>query len=143
MALRGLAYWPGTGGLHPRVFAGNGPYLLALDVTTGKPAPGFGNEGRVDLKKGVLGDLKDGAVRPAIAARRVRRCRHHRLQQRRGLAQRRRLWRHSRLGRADRQAAVDLPHRAAARRTGVGDLACPMPGRIAPARTPGASSPSM
>ncbi len=60
MALRGLAYWPGSGDLHPRVFAGNGPYLLALDVTTGKPAPGFGDEGRVDLKKGVLGDLKDG-----------------------------------------------------------------------------------
>ena len=60
VALRGLAYWPGSGGLHPRVFAGNGPYLLALDVTTGKPAPGFGNEGRVDLKAGVLGDLKDG-----------------------------------------------------------------------------------
>jgi glucose dehydrogenase len=60
VALRGLAYWPGAGGLHARVFAGNGPFLLALDVTTGKPAPGFGNEGRVDLKKGVLGDLKDG-----------------------------------------------------------------------------------
>ena len=60
VALRGLAYWPGTGGLHSRVFAGNGPFLLALDVSTGKPAPGFGNEGRVDLKKGVLGDLKDG-----------------------------------------------------------------------------------
>ena len=60
MALRGLAYWKGTGGLHSRVFVGNGPFLLALDVVTGKPAPGFGNEGRVDLKKGVLGDLKDG-----------------------------------------------------------------------------------
>lgn len=60
VALRGLAYWPGAGGLHSRVFVGNGPYLLALDVTTGKPAPGFGDEGRVDLKKGVLGDLKDG-----------------------------------------------------------------------------------
>jgi glucose dehydrogenase len=60
MALRGLAYWKGTGGLHSRVFAGNGPFLLALDVLTGKPAPAFGNEGRVDLKKGVLGDLKDG-----------------------------------------------------------------------------------
>src|ERR1700682_5461617 len=60
VALRGLAYWPGAGGLHSRVFAGNGPFLLALDVTTGKPAPGFGNEGRVDLKKDVLGDLKDG-----------------------------------------------------------------------------------
>jgi len=59
-ALRGLAYWPGAGGLHARVFAGNGFHLLALDVTTGRPAPGFGDEGRVDLKKGVLGDLKDG-----------------------------------------------------------------------------------
>ena len=60
VALRGLAYWKGTGTLHSRVFTGNGPFLLALDVTTGKPAPGFGDEGRVDLKKGVLGDLKDG-----------------------------------------------------------------------------------
>lgn len=59
MALRGLAYWPGTGGLHSRVFAGNRHLLVALDVTTGKPAPGFGNEGRLDLKQGVLGDLKD------------------------------------------------------------------------------------
>ena len=59
-ALRGLAYWPGNSGMHPRVFAGNGYHLLALDVTTGKPAPGFGDEGRVDLKKGALGDLKDG-----------------------------------------------------------------------------------
>ena len=60
VALRGLAYWPGSGGLHSRVFSGNGQFLLALDVTTGKPAPGFGNEGKIDLKKGVLGDLKDG-----------------------------------------------------------------------------------
>lgn len=59
-ALRGLAYWNGNDGLHSRVFAGNGQFLLGLDVTTGKPAPGFGNEGRVDLKQGVLGDLKDG-----------------------------------------------------------------------------------
>jgi quinoprotein glucose dehydrogenase len=60
VALRGLAYWPGAGGLHPRVFTGNGHFLLALDATTGAPAPGFANEGRLDLKKGVLGDLKDG-----------------------------------------------------------------------------------
>jgi glucose dehydrogenase len=60
VALRGLAYWKGSGGLHSRVFTGNGHFLLAVDVTTGKPAPGFGNEGRVDLKPGVLGDLSDG-----------------------------------------------------------------------------------
>jgi quinoprotein glucose dehydrogenase len=60
MALRGLAYWKGTGGLHSRVFTGNGQFLLGLDVITGKAAPRFGNEGRVDLKSGVLGDLKNG-----------------------------------------------------------------------------------
>jgi quinoprotein glucose dehydrogenase len=62
IALRGLAYWPGQtrGGLRPRLFTGNGHHLLALDAATGQPAPGFGNEGRVDLKKGVLGDLPDG-----------------------------------------------------------------------------------
>lgn len=60
VALRGLAYWPGARRLNPRVFTGNGPFLLALDVTTGKPAPGFGDEGRVDLKKGVLDGLRDG-----------------------------------------------------------------------------------
>src|SRR3954468_919670 len=59
VALRGMAYWPGSAGLHARVFTGNGPYLLALDMVTGKPAPGFGNEGRLDLRAGVLGDLKD------------------------------------------------------------------------------------
>ena len=62
-ALRGLAYWPGsrTNKNNPRIFTGNGRHLLALDVTTGKPAPGFGNEGRVDLKKGVLDGLPDTA----------------------------------------------------------------------------------
>jgi len=60
MALRGLAYWKGAGGLHPRLFVGNGQFLLALDATTGKPAPGFGNEGRVDLKQGMLDGLKEG-----------------------------------------------------------------------------------
>jgi quinoprotein glucose dehydrogenase len=59
VALRGLAYWAGGRGLNPRVFVGNGPFLLALDVTTGKPAPGFANEGRLDLKAVALGDLKD------------------------------------------------------------------------------------
>src|SRR5260370_18694671 len=42
MALRGLAYWPGAAGLHPRVFAGHGHFLLALDGPTGQTAPRFG-----------------------------------------------------------------------------------------------------
>jgi glucose dehydrogenase len=59
MALRGLAYWPGAGKTHPRIFAGNGRFLLGLDVQTGKPAPGFANEGRLDVRAGVLGELTD------------------------------------------------------------------------------------
>ena len=31
--------------------------MVAIDVLTGKPAPGFGKEGFVDLKPGVAGDL--------------------------------------------------------------------------------------
>ena len=59
VALRGLSWWPGSNGSHPYLFAGNGPFLLALDAVTGKPVPGFGNEGRLDLRAGVSGDLKN------------------------------------------------------------------------------------
>jgi quinoprotein glucose dehydrogenase len=60
---RGVAYWPGKRDLHPRVFVGSGSDLLALDATTGTPAPGFGNEGKVDMKKGVLDGLPDAPFR--------------------------------------------------------------------------------
>ncbi len=59
VALRGLAYWPGNGSVHARVFAGVKNGMIALDVTTGKPAPGFGTEGLLNLKEGVLGGLPD------------------------------------------------------------------------------------
>jgi quinoprotein glucose dehydrogenase len=59
VALRGLAYWPGDKTTHARVFAGVKGGMIAIDVTTGKPAAGFANEGLLDLKKGVLGDLPD------------------------------------------------------------------------------------
>jgi glucose dehydrogenase len=62
VALRGLASWPGESTTHSRVYAGVGSTLVAIDVTTGKPAPGFGNEGAVDLKQGVLGDLPDAIM---------------------------------------------------------------------------------
>jgi glucose dehydrogenase len=61
-ALRGLAFWPGSGGgkqIHPRIFVGSGHHLLAIDATTGKLAPGFANEGKLDLKEGVLDGLKN------------------------------------------------------------------------------------
>ena len=59
VALRGLAYWPGDKTTHPRVFAGVKGGMIAIDATNGKPATGFANEGLLDLKKGVLGDLPD------------------------------------------------------------------------------------
>ncbi len=56
VARRGLAYWPGDKLAHPRVFCGvEKGKLLALDVTTGKPAYGFADEGFLDLRQGVTG----------------------------------------------------------------------------------------
>ncbi len=49
---RGLTYWPGDKSTHPRVFTCAGSNLLA----------GFGKEGRVDMKNGVLGDLPDARL---------------------------------------------------------------------------------
>lgn len=62
VALRGLAYWPGANGTHPRVFAGVKGGMIALDATTGKPAPGFANEGLLDLRQGVLDGLPDAKI---------------------------------------------------------------------------------
>ena len=47
---RGVAYWPGDGSHEPRLIFTEGPTLAALDATTGKIDPGFGNEGVVDIK---------------------------------------------------------------------------------------------
>ena len=47
---RGLAYW--TDGRDARIFATTGGYLVALNATTGKRYPEFGEHGQVDLKKG-------------------------------------------------------------------------------------------
>lgn len=62
VALRGLAYWPGNKLSHPRVYAGVKGGMVALDAITGKPAPGFANEGLLDLRQGVLGDLPDANI---------------------------------------------------------------------------------
>jgi quinoprotein glucose dehydrogenase len=51
---RGVAYW--TDGRESRVFAGIMNYLYSLDAKTGKPIPGFGEDGRIDLRKGLRGD---------------------------------------------------------------------------------------
>jgi quinoprotein glucose dehydrogenase len=47
---RGVAYWPGTPETSARILMGTvDGYLVAVDAVTGKPSPGFGSDGRVDL----------------------------------------------------------------------------------------------
>lgn len=51
---RGIAYWPGDRNNPPEILFGTGDgYLVAINAKTGKPVPGFGNEGEVDLKAGM------------------------------------------------------------------------------------------
>ncbi|MCY1672072.1 PQQ-binding-like beta-propeller repeat protein [Novosphingobium sp. SL115] len=49
--VRGLSLW--REGAQQRLLVGAGPWLIALDPATGQPAPGFGSDGRVDLREGL------------------------------------------------------------------------------------------
>ncbi|HEV2273175.1 MAG TPA: pyrroloquinoline quinone-dependent dehydrogenase [Acidobacteriaceae bacterium] len=57
---RGLAYW--TDGKERRILAGVMNFLYALDASTGKPIPGFGEDGRVDLRKGLGRDYEKQSI---------------------------------------------------------------------------------
>jgi quinoprotein glucose dehydrogenase len=54
---RGVVYW--ADGTDQRVFTSCRSYLYALDARTGRPMPGFGKQGRIDLREG-LGRDPDG-----------------------------------------------------------------------------------
>jgi len=55
---RGLAYWPGTGAIGPRLFfATDKGYLMALGLKTGEPVSTFGKNGAVDVYTGVASDV--------------------------------------------------------------------------------------
>jgi quinoprotein glucose dehydrogenase len=57
-AERGLEYWAGDSQSPPELFFGTSTgKLMALNARTGKPVPGFGNEGVVDMKPGALNGL--------------------------------------------------------------------------------------
>lgn len=57
-AERGLEYWAGDTQSPPELFFGTSTgKLIALNAKTGKPVPGFGNEGVVDMKPGALNGL--------------------------------------------------------------------------------------
>ncbi len=54
-AVRGLEFYAGDPHSPPQiVFGTSDAKLISLNANTGKPVPGFGNEGAVDLKQGVL-----------------------------------------------------------------------------------------
>ena len=66
---RGVAYWPGSGGIPPRLFTGGGDgRMIALDARTGALVTTFGDRGIVDLKKSVRGDVdgKFSLITPPI-----------------------------------------------------------------------------
>jgi len=73
-SLRGVEYWPGDGKAGPEILFGTRDGLLiALDARTGKPAPGFGKAGVLDLKtpeilNGVA-DASYGLTSPPIVYR--------------------------------------------------------------------------
>ncbi len=48
---RGLAYW--SDGKEEHIFAGVMNYLYCLDARTGRPVTSFGEDGRIDLRKGL------------------------------------------------------------------------------------------
>jgi glucose dehydrogenase len=58
---RGVAYWPGSGAVLPRLFFGAGDRLVAIDAKTGEAVPSFGDNGSADLKTAIKGDV-DGRI---------------------------------------------------------------------------------
>ena len=55
---RGIAYWPGDAQTAPRIIFGTDQgYIMAVDVTTGQLAPGFGRSGQIDAYVGVVSEI--------------------------------------------------------------------------------------
>lgn len=55
---RGIAYWPGDAQVAPRlIFATDGGMIMAVDVTTGRPARGFGRNGQIDAYIGISSEI--------------------------------------------------------------------------------------
>src|SRR5262249_61402144 len=57
---RGVAYW--AAGHDKRIFAAVQSYVYALDAATGKPIPGFGQDGRIDLREGLGRDPRNISI---------------------------------------------------------------------------------
>jgi quinoprotein glucose dehydrogenase len=57
---RGVAYW--SDGKEGRILAGVMNFLYCLDAETGKPIASFGENGRIDLRKGLRGDYEKQSI---------------------------------------------------------------------------------
>jgi len=57
---RGVSYW--SDGHESRIFASFRSYVYAIDATTGKGIPSFGEDGRIDLRKGLRGNYLENTV---------------------------------------------------------------------------------
>src|SRR5260370_15983433 len=57
---RGLAYW--SNAQDKRILVGVMNFLYALDAATGKPIPGFGQDGRIDLRRDLGRDLETQSI---------------------------------------------------------------------------------
>ena len=51
MRNRGVAYWDDGAGAGKRIFYAVRQYMYALNADTGQPIPGFGDEGKIDLRR--------------------------------------------------------------------------------------------
>ena len=51
MRNRGVTFWADGEGGSRRVFFASRQYMYGLNADTGKPIPGFGDEGRIDLRR--------------------------------------------------------------------------------------------
>jgi quinoprotein glucose dehydrogenase len=58
---RGVTYW--RGGEERRLFVAADQYLYALDATTGVPVQGFGDQGRIDLRRDLGRDPSAQSIR--------------------------------------------------------------------------------
>lgn len=54
---RGVSYW--DNGVEQRILFGAGNWLMAVDANTGKPILSFGEQGKVDLRKGLDTERED------------------------------------------------------------------------------------
>ncbi len=82
---RGVSYWTDGKGDERIVFVTTGYRLVELNAKTGQPIAGFGKDGMIDLKTGMVSgtgkqiDLEERRSRPAFHAARREGCGHRRV----------------------------------------------------------------